>query len=283
MENEYRTPWYYKTKTYIFGIVAFICLLLVASSFVVVDTGEKGLVLRVGQIVREIDPGLHWKIPFGYEKVSLVNTKVQMIKSSEKAASNDMQDAFTEVTVNYRILDKDVKTVFVDVRDEYPTTYVIPRIQESVKAITAKYTAEELITKREDVKSEIDLSLKLALARASMTVVEISITDFSFAQDFSKAIEDKMVEEQKALAEVNITKQEEEKKKQQILKAEAIAAKTRLEAQALAVNNNLIDKILAEAELKKAEASVVWAEKWGGLLPTHMYAHSPVPVVQMGQ
>jgi len=281
-QTKQKVPMYYTIKFWVGIFILLIGIIVMCSSFEIIQTGEKGVVLRMGNLTRTMEPGLNWKIPLA-EKVITMNVKTQIIKSSEKAASNDMQDAFTEVAVNFNILDKNVKTVFIDVRNEYAETYVIPYIQESVKAVTAQYTAEELITKRADVKAGIDENLKLALAKVNLNVTNISITDFSFSTDFSKAIEDKVVEEQKALAEVNITKQEEEKKKQQILKAEAIAAKTRLEAQALAVNNNLIDKILAEAELKKAEALVVWAEQWGGIMPTHMYANTPVPIVQTGQ
>ena len=95
-------------------------------------------------------------------------------------------------------------------------------------------------------------------------------------KEFNAAIEQKQVQEQEALKEVNITRQEEEKKKQAILQAEAVAQKTRLEAQALSINANIIDKILAEAKLEAAK-------NWNGVLPTHMYGSAPIPLVNITQ
>lgn len=268
-----KTPYYQTVKFWLSMAALLFGLVIIISSFEIVQTGEKGVVLRWGEFNREMGPGLNWKIPIS-DQVTPVNVKTQIIKSSEKAASNDMQDAFTEVAVNFNILDKNVKAVFIDVRNKYAETYIIPYVQEAVKAVTAEYTAEELITKRSAVKADITENLKLALAKVNINVTNISITDFNFSPEFNKAIEEKVTAEQEALKQVNITLQEEEKKKQEILKAQAMAEKTRLEAQALLMNSDLIDKIIAEAQLKAAE-------KWNGVLPTHMYGSAPIPLLNL--
>lgn len=268
-----KTPYYQTVKFWLSMVALLFGLVIMVSSFEVVQTGEKGVVLRMGSLTRVMEPGLNWKIPL-IEKVVTVNVKTQIIKSSEKAASNDMQDAFTEVAVNFNILDKNVKAIFIDVRNKYADTYIIPYVQEAVKAVTAEYTAEELITKRADVKADITENLKLALAKVNINVTNISITDFNFSPEFNKAIEEKVTAEQEALKQVNITLQEEEKKKQEILKAQAMAEKTRLEAQALLMNSDLIDKIIAEAQLEAAK-------KWNGVLPTHMYGSAPIPLLNL--
>lgn len=270
---KHKIPYYQTIKFWLSMVALLFGFIVMISSFEVVQTGEKGIVLRMGNLNRVMEPGLNWKIPLA-ERVITMNVKTQIIKSSEKAASNDMQDAFTEVAVNFNILDKNVKAIFIDVRNEYADKYIIPYVQEAVKAVTAEYTAEELITKRADVKTDITENLKLALAKVNINVTNISITDFNFSDEFNKAIEEKVTAEQEALKQANITKQEEEKKKQEILKAQAMAEKTRLEAQALLMNSDLIDKIIAEAQLEAAK-------KWNGVLPTHMYGSAPIPLLNL--
>lgn len=108
-------------------------------------------------------------------------------------------------------------------------------------------------------------------------VSSVTITNIDFDDQYESAIKNKQVQEQQALAQINITKQEDEKKKQEILKAEALAEKTRLEAVALqsAQGEKLIDKLYAEAALESAK-------KWNGVLPTQMIPGATLPFIQVG-
>lgn len=247
------------TAKIVIWLVVLLVLFLIANPFVKVGAGERGVVLNWGAVSDTVlDEGLHFRIPF-MQKVVKMDVTIQKDSAVASAASKDLQSVSTEVTLNYHVSHDKAGVVYQTLRQEFASRIIAPAVQEFVKGVTAKYNAEELVTKREEVKADLRQRLVERLAVNNLIVDEISITDFKFSAAFDQAIEAKVTAEQRALEQANITKQEEEKKKQQILKAEALAEKTRLEAQALvsAGAKDVIEKI-------KAEASKMAAEKWDG-------------------
>ena len=215
----------------ILGIVLLFIGFVLQSSVGQIEAGTRGVVLAFGKVTGRILPdGLYFITP-GVERVEIMDVLIQKHESPTKASSQDLQEVSTEVTVNYRLNPLLVGQVYTDFRQNYVSTIITPQIQEAVKAVTAGYDAEELITRRADVRNNIEISLKINIEPFGVTIEKVAITDFQFSAVFATAIENKVVAEQKA--------QEAENKLLQVV-AEA------KQAEALAFG-------LAQAAIKEAE------------------------------
>lgn len=258
-------------------LLGLVGVMVVFGSFTIVSPQEKGVVTRLGSISRVLDNGFHLKAPF-IESVTKMDVQIQALPVTELAYSKDSQTVSTEVTLNYRLDPASVEQIFKEVRKDYQTRIIIPAIKESIKSVAANYTAQGLIDNRAKISSDVKLVITDRIGIRGFIVDSVSITNLDFDDAYEEAVKQKQVAEQKALAQVNVTKQEEEIKKQEILKAEALAEKTRLESQALASQQGekVINKIYAEAALEAAK-------RWNGALPQQMIPGSTLPFIQVGK
>lgn len=187
------------------GLVAAIVIIVIAGgalytqSFVRVPAGYRGVLLTWSKPEDKIlGEGLNFIIPF-VQSVELMNVQVQKAESTESAATNDLQVVSTTVAVNFRLNPAVVNQIYRELRQDYVSRVITPNIQESLKAATAQYTAEELITKRATVKSAFDDIIDDRLEVFHIEVVAVSLTDFQFSPAFAAAIEAKVTAEQSAL------------------------------------------------------------------------------------
>jgi regulator of protease activity HflC (stomatin/prohibitin superfamily) len=140
----------------ILGLIAFIIIW----PFGIINAGERGVQLRFGAVTGKVlNEGLYFRIPI-MESVRIVDVKVQNDQVEASAASKDLQSVSSVVAVNFHVNPERVANLYQDVGAEYKTRLIDPALQESVKASTAKFTAEELITKREEVREEVKRHLK---------------------------------------------------------------------------------------------------------------------------
>ena len=235
-------------------VLGIIAIIMVFGSFFVVPAGNKGVIFNTFTGIKDktYDEGLHFKLPF-FEKPYRFEVRTRVYNDDAAAASKDLQIVSTRVALNYHI-DKDkVNTLFKNIGPDYEFRIIDPSIQEVVKAITAKHIAEELITKRENVKEEIKLSLKERLARSYIILDDLSITNFDFSPEFNHAIEQKVTAEQNALKEQNNLKVVEYQAQQKI-------AQSRGEAEAIRIVNE---------ELLKSPKYIDYLtiQKWDGKMP----------------
>ncbi len=237
-------------------------ILLSVAPFAIVGATERGVVLRWGVIDRVLDPGFHWKSPIA-EDVETMDVSVQALELSELAYTSDGQTLTIGVTVNYQLDTLKIQDLYAEVRQEAEQRYVRPKVSNALKGVVANYSAQEFLENRGRVPTEIMQALEADLKVNNILVKNVAMTNFDFDDKYEAAISEKQVQEQLALAQVNITRQEEEKKKQEILKAEALSEKTRLEAAALASQNG--EKVVAKIY---AEAALEAAKKWNGQSPT---------------
>ena len=200
--------------------------------FAQVGAGERGVVTRLGAYEREMGPGLNWRTPL-LEHVIVFNVQTQKEQVEATAASKDLQNVNTTVAINYNVDPSKVGDLYVKVGENYKNVVIDPAIQEVVKAVTAGYTAEELITKRADVSSAIQTGLTQRLASSSILVTSISITEFKFSDTFTAAIEAKVTAQQNALAAQNKLQQIQFEAQQTIATAEAQAKAIQIQAQAI--------------------------------------------------
>lgn len=263
---------------FIGGAVLVLAILLVIWGilpFGTVGAGERGVVLKWGAVTGEVyDEGLYWRTPFA-EKVVTMDVSVQKEEVTASAASKDLQTVSSKVAVNYHLDSGKVSRIYQEFRKDYGTRLIAPALQESVKAAAAKYTAEELITKRAVVSEEMQGNLKEKLTDKGIVVDLFNILDFDFSPQFNAAIEGKVTAEQNAKKAQNQLVQVQAEAQQQIEKAKAEAETIRL--QSAAANN---DKYV---QLKQLEVQLEFAKKWNGVLPQNLYGQAPIPFLQIGK
>ena len=170
-----------------------------------VDAGSLGIVMKWGEIQDvALQEGIHFRTPVKTQIVN-ISTRVHKMEASATASSKDLQVVSTKIALNYRVDAGQIVEVFrnIGTRINVENTIIDPALQESLKQATAQYTAEELITKRQEVKATLGDSIKVTLAKSDILVTELSITDFQFAPEYQQAVEAKQVAEQRALTARN--------------------------------------------------------------------------------
>ncbi|MDF1497278.1 MAG: prohibitin family protein [Patescibacteria group bacterium] len=244
------------TSIIVSAIVGLVVLILIFSAVGTVNAGERGVLVQFGAVTGKVfDEGLYFKIPF-VQEVIRIDVKVQKSEVGSDAASKDLQVVNSRVALNFKVDPNKAANLYQDVGRNYEDRLISPSMQESVKAATAKFTAEELITKRSEVREEIKRNLKEKLEPHGILVDEFNIVDFSFSPSFNHAIEEKVTAEQQALAAKNKLEQVKFEAEQKIAEARGRAEGIRIESEALKTN----DKIL---EMRFIEA-------WDGKLPVVM-------------
>jgi len=251
-------------------ILGIIILILIFGSFGTVGAGERGVKTRFNKIVGEIQPGLYFKMPF-IEHITKIDVQTQKVTQDATAASSDLQDVKTTIAVNYNIQPDKVSSIYQNVGEDYSDVIIDPAIQETVKAATANYTAEQLVTKREDVRGEIVKALTDKLATQGIVVTQVSITNFSFSDTFNQAIEAKVTAEQNALAAQNKLKQVQFEAEQTVASAKAQAEAIQIQAQAINSQGG--------ADYVQLQA----VNKWDGHLPQQFVPGSALPFINLSK
>lgn len=237
-------------------ILAFI--VIIGNSFFIVNAGYRGVLLTYGKpspIVRQ--EGINFKIPFVQNIVS-IDTRTQKYEVDATSASKDLQDVNTKIAVNYHLVQNNVPILYKDIGIGYQDTVIAPAVQEVVKASTAEFTAEELITKRPEVKENIRILLTERLKLRNVVVEDISITNFQFSEAFNNAIEAKVTAEQLKLKADRDLERIKVEAQQKITSAQAEAEALRLQKQEITP-----DLLL----LRQIEVNRVAVDKWDGHLP----------------
>ena len=219
--------------------------------------------------------GLHVVIPV-MTTVQNLNVRVQKMEDDATASSKDLQNVTSKIALNYALEADKADQIFQEVGLQYRRTVILPAIQESLKAATAEYTAEELITKRALVKEDVTDDIRKRLDGYGILVTDLSIVDFQFSPEFNRAIEDKQVAEQAALRAENDLKR---------IKTEAIQVREAAQGQADAQ----LTVARAEAEAQRLLRQTLTdeiirlraIEKWDGTLPQVTGGGGSVPFINV--
>lgn len=261
-------PFGFKMAFWGVGGVVVIALLMVVWPFAQVGAGERGVVTKLGAYEREMGPGLNWRTPL-LEGVTIFNVQTQKEQAEASAASADLQTVNTTVAINYNVDPAKVGDLYVKIGEDYKTKVIDPAIQEIVKAVMAKYTAEELITKRAAVSEAIQSGLTERLLPSDILVTGISITEFKFSETFTTAIESKVTAQQNALAAQNKLEQIKFEAQQTIETAKASAEAIRI--QATAINSQGGADYVALQAIKQ----------WDGHYPQTVVGGSSIPLINL--
>ncbi len=241
-------------KFIVAGIAGLFVVSTLWGSFYTVTSGQRAIVLRFGQVKEVVSDGLHFKMPM-MDTTRVVDVRTQKASSPASAGTRDLQSVTTEVSVNYHLDAEQLADTYSRVGLDVEGKIIDPRIQEIVKSVVARFSAEELLTKREDVKTEISTGLRNSLTGYNIKVEDIQITNFAFSHSFDAAIEAKQTAEQNALKAKNDLERIKVEAQQKIAMAEAEARTIQIQAQAI--------KEQGGAEYVQLKA----IEKWNGELP----------------
>ncbi|MFA5695887.1 MAG: prohibitin family protein [Bacilli bacterium] len=267
------------------GQAVFVILVLsiVFGSMGTVDARERGVRTRFNRVVGIIQPGLYFKVPF-MEKVIKMDVKTQTINYDRNGAegdslessqlfgaSKDLQDVKIGVVVNYHVDPEKVVDIFTQYNSvaNYSENVLEPIVRETVKSISAQYTAEELVTKRAEYSDKVNNSLIEKFTTKSAIMEKFNITNFEFSRAFSDAIESKVTAVQNAEAQKNKLEQVKYEAQQTIEKAKADAEAIKIQAQA--VNSQGGADYVALQAIKQ----------WDGHYPTTVMGGSTIPLIQL--
>ena len=255
----------------VIGII--LLLFLFARPWVQVGAGERGVVLNFGAVQELVlGEGLHFRIPV-VQTVALTDVKVQKSLTNAAASSSDLQEVSSEVALNYHIIPDKANVVYQTIGLYFKDRIIDPAVQEVVKAVTARYTAEELITKRPAVSEAMRTTLSERLLEHNIAVDAFSIVGFSFSKIFMEAIEAKQTAEQLALKARRDLDRIKIEAEQKITAATAEAESLRL--QRANISPDLI-------ELRRVEANLRAIDKWNGILPS-VTGGGAVPFIGIGE
>ncbi|RJQ23968.1 MAG: prohibitin family protein [Nitrospiraceae bacterium] len=253
-------------------IMAVLVFFLFLNPWVQIGAGERGVVLNFGAVQENVlGEGLHFRTPV-MQKVAIMDVKVQKSLTNAAASSSDLQEVSSEVALNYHIIPDKANIVYQSIGMEFKERIIDPAVQEVVKAVTAKYTAEELITKRPAVSEAMRANLADRLLAHNIAVDAFSIVGFSFSKIFMEAIESKQTAEQLALK----AKRDLDRIK---IEAEQTVTAARAEAESLRLQKANISEDLIE--LRKIEANLKAIDKWNGILP-QVTGGGAVPFIGVG-
>lgn len=256
------------------GMIGLILLLVIVfGGWFVVHPGERGIVFSAVSGLKPTiyDEGIHLKTPIVDSAIKM-NIRTQKQQETATAASKDLQDTSTEVAVNFYVDPTRLLEVYRNIgrattsEDYMQTNIMNPIIQESVKQITATYTAEELISKRPLVKTDIDKAIATRLEKYGIHVVDVSITNFKFSDQFTKAIEEKVTAEQNALKEQNNLRVVQFQAQQKVEAAKGDAEAIRIVTEELGRSPEYV--------------SFLTISKWNGVMPLALGSGSLISIAQ---
>jgi regulator of protease activity HflC (stomatin/prohibitin superfamily) len=249
-------------KYILIGVIGLLTLmLLVSSALYTVPAGYVGVVTRWGAVQRIVQPGLGVKIPLA-EAVHRMSAQTQKDEIEASSASSNLQTVSAIIAVNYRLDSQHASAVYQSIGTDYQDKVVAPAIQNAFKSATAKYTAENLIKMREQVRIDAETELQKQLEPYHIIVENFNIINFDFSPEYNASIEAKQVMEQN----VQTAKLELEKSR--------IEAEQRVvEAQAQADAQKALKDTGA---LTDAYLQYLFLTRWNGMLPEVISGTSPV-------
>lgn len=255
-----------KVGGFIAGLVVLIILLVACNPIAIVNAGERGVKVTLGQVSDEsYTEGVHFVMPF-VSSMHNMDVKTQKSNIATTVFTKDIQQARLTYVINYNLHADSAHKMYKQVGKNYKDTILIPIVEGTVKNVIGGWNASDLIANRAKATSDILTKLQEQLDDNYINVTDFNITDIDYSDVFEKAIEGKVTAEQEALKAKNQTVQVQELARQKVISAEAEAKSIRIKAEALKQNRDLVNLTLAE--------------KWDGKLPQYMMGNS-VPLVNL--
>jgi regulator of protease activity HflC (stomatin/prohibitin superfamily) len=234
-------------------ILTLLILAIISTFFVVIPAGKRGVLMEFGQVKEVVlAEGLHPLIPV-VNTVEKLSVRVQKQEIIVQAACQDLQNISLEVALNWHLDANKIYLVFQQIGDQNQIIdrIINPSLSEVIKSVTAQYTAEEMITQRSQVKTEVDTKLCDRLKIYYILMDDLSFLNIHFSDRFQEAVEAKQIAEQEARRAGFIAKKALKKAEAKVNLAKGEAEANRL------IQASLTPEILQRQTLKK----------WNGHLP----------------
>ena len=253
------------------------------ASIQTVPTGHTGVVTTFGRVENTtLDSGVHLVLP--WQNVVKMDNRVQKQTTDLSCFSSDIQEVNLNYTINYQIKKSDAQTIYRTIGVDYYHTVIQPCVTESVKVVTARYTAEQLVGKRNELAAAIEDDLADKLLNYNIELVSTSIENMDFTNAFTDAVEAKQVAQQNKLRAETEAEQKviEAQAAAEVRKvnADAEAYEVRAKAEAEAEANRMISESLTQALI-----NYTYAQRWDGELPTVMTGDgsSMIPILNVNE
>lgn len=247
-------------------VVGLFLLILFFSCFTVVDTGHRGVRLRFGAVVGAALPeGLHFKVPF-VEHIIQMDTRIQKLENRTSTYSSDAQVVEVFSSLNYSLEPAVAHVVYQTVGVDWERKLISQILEGTIKEVTGKYKAVDIISDREQATTSIRELLKQKLRERDILVSNFEINNLDFDDAFEAAVKNKVIAVEQAKEAQNKTVRIKEESQQKIIQAQAEAESMRIRAQALSQNKSLV----------QYEA----VQKWDGKLPQYLLGET-VPFVEV--
>ena len=236
-------------------VTVLVVIIVLLNSITIVDAGHTGVINTLGNVSENVlQEGIHMKIPF-IQTIIKMDNRIVKLEVETEAFSKDLQTVETKLAINYRVSKDKSYAIYKNVGSDYETILVSPAVNEVLKAITAKYTAEESVANRSLISQGLIEELNNKLNKNGIYVEDVNIINFEFSEAYIAAIEEKQVAEQRLL-------KAKTEKEEAIVKAEAEAETLRIQSEAQAKANNILSKSLNENLIRYE-----MMKKWNGELP----------------
>ena len=251
-------------------LVAILVLFVAINCFTIVEPGHTGVVVTLGKVNEGVlSEGMHVKAPF-VQRVVKIDNRIVKLEVSTEAFSKDLQTVSTTLAINYRVDTAKSYSIYKNIGANYEAVLVTPAVNEVLKAITAKYTAEESVTNRSLISEGLVEGLNEKLNASGLYVTDVNIINFDFSEAFITAIEEKQVAQQQLL-------KAETEKQTAITNAEAEAEAIMIKAEAEAEANKKIKASLDDNVIRSK-----FYDKWNGELPQAMGSDSVITSIDGG-
>ena len=248
-------------------IVLLIVVIIGCGAFTTVRAGHTGVVVTFGKVSSSVlGEGLHLKIPF-IQQVVQIDNRVQKAEVDCSSASKDLQTVTSTIALNYKVRNSASADIYQNEGPDFESIIVSPAIQECVKAVTAKYTAEQLITERQSIGDQMKDLLGEKINSYGIDIEIFNIITFEFTDEYNAAIEAKQTAQQNAL------KAEQDLQRIKV-EAEQTVAKAQAEAEAYRLKSEQITPQMIAME---------YIDKWDGKLPAVAGGDSSSMLIDISQ
>jgi prohibitin 1 len=256
-------------QTLTLAIILTIAALIGLSSYVIINPGQAGVLSTLGK-ARDgvLLEGVHFKPPL-ISNVDIYDLTVQKFEVPAQSSTKDLQQLTASFAINFRLDPLQVVAIrrTQGTLQNIVSKIIAPQTQESFKIAAARRTVEEAITKRDELKKDFDEALGERLEKYGIVVLDTSVVDLNFSLEFSRAVEEKQIAEQRAQRAVYIAREAEQEAEATINRAKGQAEAQRL----------LRETLTAELLQKQA------IEKWDGKFPQVLGGNGAVPFLNLDQ
>ncbi len=271
-------------------IAALFGLTILGGSWYTVDSGYRGVQIRNGAVTGTAEPGLGFKMPI-IDKVVDISVQSQSRQYVDVATySKDQQTAMLALSVNFRFPADQVETIYTNFGgEEGVLSRLLDRqVYDEVKNVFGKFNAVTAIQERDRLVAEVQTAIQNSVV-GPIIIETVQIENIDFSAAYEDSIEARMLAE----VEVQKVKQNAEREKVQaqivVTQAQAQADAQVAQAKAAAEATRLQGDAEADAIRAKGGAlrdnpqlvDLIQAEKWDGMLPTHMVPDATVPFLNV--